>query len=332
MHSFGFRVVSSDPDDRSGVPIAVAGQIMVDVQTLLTDIGCMMLRLSMRLQNEIPDKLVRKFDLTIGGGSTGGLNSGPTEGNDEALEGAMTVLCNTLDFLGTGAVGNWMKDTFQEDEARGKIAQDLIDLSEHLKGYVLEYGRADDQKSFEGVDTSKFVEYTVDKDWISAAVGKVERDSVRRNHWNLSNDEYLIPISFDKNIAHSDIPTFAAAGPVILVGKVRRNKEGHIISLDKVQGCYTIPTLKFHRLITKDRDMNLLNPLIATISYDSDTGNWSMRNDDVGISVTKPSWDDCVVSFHEYGIFLFENYVETDRQFDGEEMEVREFLMSLLPA
>jgi len=331
MRSFGFSVVPSDPGSKSGVPIAVAGQTMVDVQRLLTDIGCMLLRLSMRLQNEIPEGLIRKFDLNIGGEDSG-LSTGPSKGNDEALEGAMNILCATLDFLGTGAVGSWMVDTFEDEESRAIIAKDLVDLSDHLKGYVLEYGPEGDTRRFEGLEREKILEYTVRNDWISGAVGKIQRDDVKKNHWNLTNDEYLVPLTFDRNIVASEIPTFAAAGPVIVVGNVMRNKDGHITSVEKVTGCYTIPHLKFHRIITKDGDKNLLNPLIATTAYDAGTDTWILRNDDVGILVEKPSWDECVVAFHEFALFLFETYVDTDRVFEGEEKETADFLRSLLPA
>ena len=332
MRSFGFRVVSADPDDMSGIPISIAGGCMVDIQRLLTDIGCMLLRTSMRLQNSIPANLKAKFDLTIGGDSGSGLDSLPTEGNGDALEGALDILCSTLDFLGKGAVGSWMTDTFQDDESRETIAKDLIALAEHIDGYVLEYGPADDVRTFRGLEKEKIRIYTDNKEWISAIVGIVSRDPVKKNHWVISNDEYAVPVSFDRNIVSSDIPKFASAGPVILVGKGYRNAEGHFARMDKVHGCYTIPELKFHRIITADGDIDLLNPLTAVTGYDAGTDTWTLRNDIVGISISKPSWDECIISFHEYAMFLFKNYVYTEDAFEGEEKETREYLMSLLPA
>jgi hypothetical protein len=331
MRSFSFSVVPSDPESKEGVPITVAGQTMIDVQKLLTDIGCMLLRMSMRLQNEIPEDLVKKFDLTIGG-NRDGLSTGPSEGNDEALEGAMNILCATLDFLGTGATGSWMEDNFEDEEARACIAKDLIDLSEHLEGYVLLYGTEDNVRRFENLDREKIRKYAESTVWLSGAVGKMQKDEVKRNHYNLTNDKYLIPLSFDKNIVASDIPGFCNAGPVIVIGNVVRNKEGHITSIEKISGCYTIPSLKFHRIISKNGDRNLLNPIIAITSYDAYNDIWSLANDDLGIYVNKPSWDECVIAFHEYAQFLFETYVDTDKEFAGEEAEIREYLRSLLPA
>ena len=332
MRSFGFKVVPADPDNKSGVPIAVAGQIMVDVQRIITDIGCMIVRLELRIQNEIPEKLIRKFDLTIGGDTDSGLTSGPTKGNDDALETAIDALCATLDFLGKGAVGTWMTDTFEDDRSRAIIARDLVELSDHLKGYALEYGPDEQQGRFEGLDREKILPYTVMNNEVSAAVGVITRDPVKRNHWNITNDEYVEPLTFDRNIVPTDIPSFASAGPVIVIGIVNRGEKGHILSIDKVSGCYTIPELKFHRITSSDGDRILLNPIVAKTGYDPETDMWSLDNDILGIHVSKPSWDECIVAFHEYAIFLFENYVDSEGNFEGEEKEIQEYLLSLLPA
>ena len=328
MHSYGFKVLPSDPD--SGVPISVAGQTMVDVQKLITDIGCMMLRLEMRLQNEIPPKLRKKFDLNIGG-SDSGIGSDPSNGNEDALEKVLRILCATLDFLGKGAVGSWMTDFFEDDESRAQIASDLIELNDHLQGYVLEYGNDEKQGRFEGLARDKILPYTVLENPLSAAVGIVTRDEVKRNHWNLSNDNYVVPISFDRNIAPSDIPLFSKAGPAIVIGRVNRNSEGHIVSVEKINGCYTIPELKFHTIVTSDSDRELLNPIIATTGYDPERDEWSLRNTDLGVDVRKGSWDECIVAFHEYIAFLFDTYAKDNGSFEGEEKEIRDYLLSLLP-
>ncbi len=331
MRSFGFRVVPSDPDDRSGVPVAVAGQVMVDVQKIITDIGTSDVRIALRLQNEIPDEIRKKFELTIGGSKGAGMNSGPTAGNDDAMEYALTTLCETLDFLGKGAVGSWLTDKFEDSESRCQIALDLIELNDHLSGYTLEYGIEDEVRRFRNLDKEKFLRYTYNSDWVSGAIGVVVRDSVKKNHWNFTNDKYLIALSFAKNIVPSDIPSFAMAGPVIVMGEVRRNDDGHIVSIERVKGCYSLPEIKFYRIITSRGDRNLLNPLIAIPGYDADRDLWSLRNETLGMNVSKPSWDECVIAFHDYALFLFESYVDTDKEFEGEEKDISEFLKSLLP-
>ncbi len=330
MHSFGFKVLPADPEDKSGVPISIAGQTMVDVQKLLTDIGCMGLRLELRIQNEIPEKLRKKFDLNIGG-SEAGIGSDPSKGNEIALEKSLKILCATLDFLGKGAVGTWMTDFFEDDEARATIAEDLIKLNDDLKGYVLEYGDEEKQGRFEGFDRDKILPYVTKEEMLSAAIGVVVRDEVKKNHWNLTNDQYIIPLTFGKNIAPSDIPTFSRAGPVIVVGAVTRNEEGHIVAVDKISGCYTVPEIKFHSIVTANSDRDLLNTLSARTSYEPESDKWILRNDILGVDISKPTWDDAVVAFHEYVDFLFETYTGTDAEFEGEEKEISEYLQSLLP-
>ncbi len=330
MDSFRFKVIPADPDDKKGIPISVAGQTMVDVQKTLTDIGCMLMRLEMRLQNEIPEKLKKKFDLNIGG-SDSGIGSGPSKGNEYALDKSMKILCATLDFLGKGAVGSWMTDFFEDDESRAIIARDLIDLNDHIEGYILEYGNENKTSRFSSLDREKILVYTNTDDKVSAAIGIVVRDEVKRNHWNLTNDRFIVPINFDKNIAVSDIPTFAQAGPVIVVGKVNRNQQGHIVSVDKISGCYTIPALKFHTIVTADSDRDLLNPVSAVTGYDQNTDEWTLKCDILGIDIRKPSWDEAVISFHEYMAFLFDTYASEDDSFEGEEKEIRDYLLSLLP-
>ena len=64
MQPFNFKVVRSDDKD-SQVPVSVAGQTMVDVQQLLTDIGALMIRRELRLQNDMPEDLMRRFCLSM---------------------------------------------------------------------------------------------------------------------------------------------------------------------------------------------------------------------------------------------------------------------------
>ncbi len=331
MHSFGFKVVSSDPDDTSGTPIAVAGNVMVDVQKLLTDIGCMDVRLEMRIQNRIPEELREKFKLKTGG-SDGTLESGPSKGNEAALESAMNTLMATLGFLGKGAIGSWMEDTFPDIESRKAVAQDLIDLTRHLEGYRLEYSSRAYTRTFVGIDIPKMSEYTERTDEISAALGIITRDSVKKNRWNISSDGRLIPITFDKNIDPSDIPRFASAGPLIVIGLITRDDAGDIVSVDKVSGCYEFPEVKFHRMMSADGDRSLLNPITAVPGYDCGQRLWTLDCEAIGIHASKPSWDECVKSFHDYAIFLFDTYAGDDADFEGEESDLREYLLSLLPA
>ena len=54
MQQFNFKVVSAEDEDAE-VPVAVAGQIMVDVQNLISHTGELMVRQELRTQDMLPD-------------------------------------------------------------------------------------------------------------------------------------------------------------------------------------------------------------------------------------------------------------------------------------
>ncbi len=331
MKSYGFRVLPAE--DGAAVPVAVAGQSMVDIQKLLTDIGTMLIRAELRVQGEVAPSLKAKFDLKISGPTGEGMGSDPDEGSADIMEDAVGMLCATLDFLGKGVVGTWFEDYFPEPVGRRDIARDVLALSEHLDGYTLEYGPAEDQRRFGAIDREKVravAEGSVSK--IQAAViGIISRDPVKMNHWHISNGADDMEIEFADNIAKSDIPSFAEAGPIIAAGYLNIGPDGERLSMTDVNGCYTFPSVKFHRIITPARDIKLLNPAIATPSYDKSKELWHLSCELLGLDVSKPSWDECVISYHDYFAFLWETYCESDDEFEGEEKEIRDYLKSLEP-
>ena len=164
----------------------------------------------------------------------------------------------------------------------------------------------------------------------AAVIGTISKDPGKKNRWVISNGENAIPITFSSNIAPSDIPAFASAGPVIVTGTVVRDRDSRITEIRNANGCYTFPTVKFHRIVTHDRDIVLLNPVVAEPSVDRN-GNWHLSTTDLGMDISKPAWDGCVVAYHEYFAFLWETYFESDDEFEGEEREIADFLRSLAP-
>ena len=67
----------------------------------------------------------------------------------------------------------------------------------------------------------------------------------------------------------------------------------------------------------------------ATPGYNQKKDAWTLDCEALGISVSKPSWDECVIAFHEYFTFLWETYAENDGELEGEEAEIRDFLRSM---
>lgn len=330
MQPFNFKVVRSDDKD-SQVPVSVAGQTMVDVQQLLTDIGALMIRRELRLQNDMPDDLMHRFCLSMDlskGRDVGAV----TEGEDTLMLDALNQLFRELDLANMPEARD-APSNHLEALSRRKVSKDLLALSEHLEGYDLFYGSGPDLRKFRLNRRDKIEGEAEDRSrsFPGALIGIISQDPVKKHRWVISNGGSEVPISFAGNIAPSDVPLFAKSGPLIASGMVMVDDDGRVSELKSVIGCYSFPNVKFHRVISAERDIPLLNPLEATPGYDQHKGLWTLSNDDLGISVSKPSWDACVMSFHEYFVFLWETYAESDDEFEGEEQEIRELLLSMIP-
>ena len=137
MQPFNFKVVRSDDKD-SQVPVSVAGQTMVDVQQLLTDIGALMIRRELRLQNDMPEDLMRRFCLSMDlskGRDVGAV----TEGEDTLMLDALNQLFRELDLANMPEARD-APSNHLEALSRRNVSKDLLALSEHLEGYDLFYG------------------------------------------------------------------------------------------------------------------------------------------------------------------------------------------------
>lgn len=330
MQPFNFKVVPKD-DENAHVPVSVAGQTMVDVQNLLNDIGSLMVRQELRLQNAIPASLLRRFSLSMDASSGNGVDT-VTEGEDGLMLDALNKLIEELELANMvesrGEAGN-----HREALARRKLSRDMIALAEHLDGYDLFYGKGEDLKRFRltRMDAVRKVAEDTAMSFQGALIGTISQDPVRRNRWLISNGSESVPITFASNISSTDIPLFSDAGPLIASGTVVMDDSGDVKELRAVVGCYSFPTVKFHRIITPTRDILLLNPVVAQPGYNKAKGMWTLDCEDLGISESKPSWDECVMAFHEYFAFLWETYAESDDEFEGEEKEIRDLLLSMAP-
>ena len=330
MQPFNFKVVPSDGSG-SQVPVAVAGQTMIDVQRLLEDIGALMVRRELRLQNEMPEALMRRFRLSMdmpSGRDVGAV----TEGEDTLMLDALNELFREMD-LANMPEAHEEPANHLELMSRRALSRDLLALHDHLDGYDLFYGSGDDMRKLRINRRERLEAEAGDRSssFPGAMIGIIAQDPVRKGRWIVTNGGRDVPVTFAGNIAASDIPLFARSGPLIASGTVVLDENGAVSELRSVVGCYSFPVVKFHRAVTAARDLPLLNPLEGVPGYNAHKGLWTLDNEDLGISVSKPSWDACVVAFHEYFMFLWETYAESEGGFEGEEEDVRELLLSMVP-
>ncbi|MBP5734809.1 MAG: hypothetical protein J6W53_03200, partial [Candidatus Methanomethylophilaceae archaeon] len=134
MTGFTVNVISEKDDKR--VPIAVAGQIMVDIQDLFRHIGEYLISREMRPQEAVPRSLGDKF--TIYMDKTGGIvldastSTPETEGYGNVVDDALKVLEATLDTLGSGTGGYWVDDNFTDAIYRNQVVIDIVALYQDL--------------------------------------------------------------------------------------------------------------------------------------------------------------------------------------------------------
>ena len=333
MRSFSFKVVPQDGGDGK-VPITVAGQTMVDVQNVLTEITSTLLRTEFRLQGELPSGILDRYMLTIGGSGSGDIGSNPGRDGRPMLEACLDTFCYTLDFMGKGVIGNWMVENFIETLGRRRIGEALVRLADNLKGYTLMYGEPGQEREFKALNREKLMAQ-IDADSArtqnSACIGKMLRDPAKKGKYLLTNGAFTIPAEFATNISVQGKEASVDSGLIICVGKSNNDHDGMVTSMKEVTGIHLLPEVRFNRVISATRDIEMAVPLPAAVSVSKDGRNWNIRNDDLGIDITKNSWDECVLAFHDYFVFLWENYAESDEEFEGEEQEIKELLISYTP-
>lgn len=327
MRQFNFKVVDAFDED-ADIPVLVAGQIMIDVQNLLTDVGCLMVRRELRTQGRLPEWVPSRFVLKIQG--DGGEMGSSCSAKGTLLEDALAAAIEELDRASMASVMDDAPDGHADAEGRRRIAVDLVALRSHLEGRIMIYGMDGEERRFRVSprrDLDALAAANV-SGMQSATVGAVLRDPSHRGRWIITDGSRAVPVHPSGDEVEKELAGLEGS-PAIVTGAVVLDADGVVESVRDAIGCYPFPSIRFHRAISKDRDVPLLNPVEAVPGYDVAKGRWTLSNGDLGISVSKPSWDEAVSAFHEYFIFLWETYAESDEDFEGEEQEIRALLRSM---
>jgi hypothetical protein len=71
-------------------------------------------------------------------------------------------------------------------------------------------------------------------------------------------------------------------------------------------------------------------PIEVTVEYDPKSMIWKLTYPDLGISSSDQEWDTAVAGFHDYFVFLCDNYLSDEgKELSDEETEVRNILKEL---
>lgn len=337
MKNFTVNVV---PNDENGkIPVFLAGQVMVDVQQILMDIGEYLTAKELRIQKSMSQTLVSKFMLFMnpdGSISTDtSVNAPEVEGYGSLVDDALDLLEKTLDALGSGVGGYWMEDNYSDGFYRDHVIYDVAALYEHLSafpGCTLMYGTGGEPKKFGRVDMGKLAAFIQDKGgkYSGATVGILSSapSKSKRTRYFLDCGGNRVRLNFADAESEKAAAAYVGKGPVFVGGTIINDDEGTITEIASAGGVAPATGIQFRRLVAPGGDVKLGKPLKADISFDGE--KWKLSNEDVGTSVSHATWDESVQAFHDRMIFLWTEYADESKELDGEEAEVRSFLLGLV--
>ena len=339
MVNFTINVVSEKDDKR--VPAALAGQIMVDIQDLFTHIGEYLVAKELRLQTIVDPKFDEKFRIYMDSdeGVTFGASTNvpDTSGRGDIVEDAVKLLEVTMDRMGQGTGSYWMEDTFQDALYRNAIIYDIVALYQDIierPGYALMYGSTDELKRFGTVDVAKMSAFIRENglSYDGATIGRLVRTSAKsqkESRYALTTNSGQVKIAFADDEERAKAEGLVDKGAVIIAGRITYDEDGNLIGLINAGGLAPASDIKFHRMVSVTGDVILKEPVPISVKFKD--GKWKLSNIDLGISVTKDTWDDAIQSFHDYFIFLWMQYAtKGDEGLSEEELEVKRYLLSLI--
>jgi len=303
-------------------------KIMEHVQNLLEHVGMYIVTAEMGFQGSSPDAFRSKFCLSS--------EPKERENRDTVLETALVWLENTLDIAGTGMVDNWLSSTYTDPRYRVAIAKELMALCDELDGDRFSYGRGKNLKDFLNADAERFRKSSEAdvKKFTCALAGVIDKsaDGKGRKGYKLNTGAKTYDITLWKEFDRKNAENLSGKNSCLISGLAVMNDEGDIAEVRNLCGGEEFPGIVFNRMITPERDIVLLNPLTAEITFDRTSGKWTLNNEFLGISSSGSEWNKTVSDFHEYFVFLWETYVEGEKEeLSEEETELKEYLLSMVP-
>ena len=328
MRSLEFSVLPKDGE--SSVPVALAGKVMVSVQSLFTHIGEYVLVKELRILETVDPRLAGIFDLTMNRTSGVSIGSSVKFSTSGVIEDAMLLFERTLMSMGSGAGGYWIEDTFSDPRYRKLIADDIIELAYALRDHKF-YVKFSADAVFDIEDIDKIQHYINNLGMscdgaVCGVVHAVRSKSGRGDKVGLTCGSGNARLSFTDPVLEKE--AFGLSDKAVIVaGKVTYtgNTPSDISGVGKI---VPLETMKFRRIISADGDVVLNNPVPVAITWNGE--DWVLRNSDLGVSVKKDRWDDAVVAFHDQFMFLWNEYSEFKEGMSGEEKEVHDYLASLM--
>jgi len=334
---FSITVRSEKEDKR--IPIAVASDIMFDVQLLLNHIGESLISEEYGSHGRPSEALTGRFTLFIDPESGGiSFKTSAGKGRSALMDKAVAKLTVTMDKMGSGSGTYWMEDNFSDPRYRCMVLYDLMQLSKHVateRGYSLFFNVDGKEKKFMPVDIEKAQAFLEKNGRITngSICGILNAAHSKRNApmYGFVAGEDRVRISFRSKEAESDASR-CVNGPVAIKGKIKYSADGELLEVSDIDSVAPFNKKIFRHMISAERDVPLAASVEANVSYDNGTMLWKITYPDLGISSSDQDWDVAAAGFHDYFVFLCENYLSKEGELSDEEKEVKDLLALLTGA
>jgi hypothetical protein len=328
MRSVNIGVVPKG--DREKIPVDIAGGVMVNVQLLFRHIGEYLISKELKLQNKIDRRLSDIFSLYVDPSMSISLRSSTRISTSGIIDNALALLESTLVKLSSGTGGYWIDDTYSDPRFRRIIAEDVIRLMHDLgPDFSIKVGA----NTLDNIDVSKIKSYMnnikMTYDDVICGVLRADPKSRRSEGVRLAVGDERVKMSFDNKTAALVEAEGLINAPVIVGGRIRLSGD-RIAEISDVRKVIPFDTVKFKRMLSSDGDVALTTPLEVKVDFDERANEWVLKNDSIGARVTKKDWDSVVTSFHDFFVFLWNEYTSDEHQLNEEEMEIRDFFFKLV--
>ena len=335
---FGITVKSEKEDKR--IPVAVASDVMFDIQLMLTHIGESFISDEFGSYERPADDLTERFTLYLDPNSGGiSFKTAAGKGKSSLMDKAVAKLRATLETMGSGAGTYWMEDNFKDPRYRCMVLYDLIQLSKHMsadRGYTLMFGQDGNEKRFSPIDIEKAEAFLSRNGKIAkgTVAGILNNVQTKRNApmfgFVVGGDR--AKISFRSRDVENEASK-CSNGAVLVTGTLRYADDGSLAEVFDIVSVIPFVKKVIKHMISAHRDILLTEAAEASVEYDAKNTVWKLACPDLGISSSDRSWDRAVAGFHDYFIFLCDTYLTDDRKdMTEEETDVRDILRRLTGA
>jgi len=331
---FGITVRSEKEDKR--IPIAVASDVMFDIQLLLTHIGESLIAEEFGSHGRPSEALADRFTLYIDPES-GGISFRATAGKGYSalMDKATAKLKATLDKMGSGTGMYWMEDNYKDPRYRCMVLYDLMQLSKHMSprtGYTILFSDGGAEKAFQPLDLDKAQTFLGGNGRIArgTVAGVLKGAGSKRNTplFGFVVGEDRVKISFRSKEAEGEASRYVN-GAVLVKGTLKYSEDGELLEASDIESVEPFTMKIFRHMISADRDVPLTASVEAAVAYDTANTLWKIAYPELGISSSDQDWDTAVAGFHDYFVFLCDNYSDGAKELSDEEKEVKEILDSL---